>query len=112
MPKNQPTGLPQFLWRLSDDLASRIEFYTEANVDLIRSQRCAMVFIMAFWSGPARKAYPAFIQAVQEADPDRELQILVVDTDGVSDWYDLPELRDKLGGWGRGCGDLQREDSG
>jgi hypothetical protein len=100
MPANQRSNLPDYLVRPSGPLAPRIEFYPEANVELIRGQRCAIVFIMALWSGPARKVYPAFIQAVQEADPGGELQILVVDTDGIPDWYELPELREKLGGWG------------
>ena len=100
MPANQPTILPDYLWRPSHELAPRIEFYPEANVELIRRQRCAIVFIMAFWSGPARKVYPGFIEAVREADPGGEVKILVVDTDGIPDWYELPELREKLGGWG------------
>lgn len=100
MAANQRANLPEYLVRPSGDLASRIDFYPEANVELILSQRCAIVFIMAFWSGPARKVYPAFIQAAQEADPAGELQILVVDTDGIPAWYELPELREKLGGWG------------
>ena len=100
MSLNEPSELPESLRQASLPLASRIRFYREADADLIRATRRGVAFVMAFWSAYSLRVYPAFIEAVAKADPDGQLEVMVVDNDGVSAWRDTLKLDEIDGGWG------------
>jgi hypothetical protein len=100
MALNEPTAIPPSLAKSSVSIARRLKFYPQADRQLIYDVRCGIVFIMAFWSGPSFKVYPAFVNAVLRGDPDGMLEVIVVDTDGIEDWHVFPDVLDNLGGWG------------
>ena len=101
MELNVPTDLPASLQAASAPLGDRIKYYGAANSDLIRGIHCGLMFILARWSSPARKAYPAFVRAIADRDLQKLLSVIVVDTDGVADrWQGFPQIQDIIGGWG------------
>jgi hypothetical protein len=100
MALNETSELPESLRQSSLPLACRINFYREADANLIRATHCGVAFIMSFWSPYSRRVYPQFIEGVAKADPDGRLEILVVDNDGVSAWRDIRKLDEIDGGWG------------
>lgn len=42
---------------LTPFLDSRTRFYSEADRTVIETIQCGVLFVMAFWSGPARQAF-------------------------------------------------------
>jgi hypothetical protein len=85
---------------LTPGLAARTRFYAEADRSIIGTICCGVLFVMAFWSGPARLAFAELKRVLEAADPDGRLELVVVDTDGCPDLYELPELAGKLSGAG------------
>lgn len=85
---------------LSSALDGRTRFYSEADCTVIETIRCGVLFVMAFWSGPARKAFTELKRALEEVDPGGHLELVVVDTDGCPDIYAIPEFAGKLAGAG------------
>lgn len=78
----------------------RARFLPEADRSVIQSIRCGVLFVMAFWSGPAHLAFAALKKLLAEVDPEGRLELVVVDTDGCPELYDLPEFRGKMAGAG------------
>lgn len=85
---------------LSPRLADRTRFHSEADRAVIETMRCGVLFIMAFWSGPARVAFAELKRVLEAVDPSGRLELVVVDTDGCPDLYTLPEFAGKLAGAG------------
>jgi hypothetical protein len=85
---------------LSPALASRTRFYSETDRAVIATIPCGVLFVMAFWSGPARLAFEELKRVLEMLDPDGHLELVVVDTDGCPDLYELPEFVGKLAGAG------------
>jgi len=85
---------------LSPRLAKRTRFYSEADRAIIETIQCGVLFIMAFWSGPARLAFAELKRALEAVDPGGRLELVVVDTDGCPELYELPEFAGKLAGAG------------
>src|SRR5262245_2815524 len=85
---------------LPPSLAPRTRFYTESDRGVIATIRCGVLFIMAFWSGPSRKAFEQLKRALGSLEPDGRWELIVVDTDGCPELYDLPEFARKLHGAG------------
>jgi hypothetical protein len=85
---------------LNPRLNSRTRFCTAADRSLIGTIRCGILFIMAFWSGPARVAFNELMRVLEAIDPEGRLELVVVDTDGCPDLYDVPEFVGKLNGAG------------
>jgi len=85
---------------LTPGLAARTRFYPEADCSIIGTIRCGVLFIMAFWSGPARLAFAELKRVLEAVDPDGQLELVVVDTDGCPDLDGLPEFAGKLHGAG------------
>jgi hypothetical protein len=81
-------------------LDGRTRFYSEADRTVITTIRCGVLFVMAFWSGPARKAFAELKRVLETVDPGGRIELVVVDTDGCPDLYDLPEFVGKLTGAG------------
>jgi hypothetical protein len=53
---------------------------------------------MAFWSGPARQAFAELMRVLEKVDLSGRLELVVVDTDGCPDLYELPEFIHELTG--------------
>ncbi len=85
---------------LTPTLAARTRFYPEADRSIISTIRYGVLFVMAFWSGSARLAFAELKRVLEAADPDSRLELIVVDTDGCPDLYELPEFVGKLAGAG------------
>ena len=62
--------------------------------------RCGVLFIMAFWSGPARLAFAELKRVLEAVDRSGRAELVVVDTDGCPELYELPEFAGKLAGAG------------
>jgi hypothetical protein len=79
--------------------SSRLRFLPEADRSVIASIELGVLFVMAFWSGPARKAFAELKRVLAEVDPQGKLELVVVDTDGCPDLYVTPEFLGNLHGW-------------
>ena len=77
-----------------------IRFLPEADRSVISSISYGVLFVMAFWSGPARKAFVELKRVLAATDPDGHLELVVVDTDGCADLYEVPGFAGKLHGAG------------
>ncbi len=97
---NESASIPDSLLQRLDPIVTRVRFYRVANANLIREMRCGVIFIMAFWSAPSVKAIAPFVSAVVEEDPAQDLEVVIVDNDGLQDWELFPEIRGLDGGWG------------
>ena len=80
--------------------AGRVRFLAEADRSVIATIRCGILFIMAFWSGTSFRSFARLKQVLSELDPGGRLELLVVDTDGCPDLYEVPELVGKMHGNG------------
>jgi hypothetical protein len=81
-------------------LTGRIRFLPQADRSVIRTIRCGILFIMAFWSGTSFQSFARLKQVLSRLDPAGRLEVVVVDTDGCPDLYEAPELVGKLHGNG------------
>jgi hypothetical protein len=87
---------------LSDEFpASRGVHYLEAaDRSVLQRIGCGVLFVMAFWSVPARVAFAALKRVLTEIDPEGRLELFVVDIDGFPELAELPEFRGKVAGAG------------
>lgn len=85
---------------LSPGLVDRTRFFSEADRTVIENIRCGVLFVMAFWSGPARLAFAELQRVLETVDPEGRLELMVVDTDGCPDLHHVPEFAGKLHGAG------------
>jgi hypothetical protein len=95
----EPYSRIEYLY-LSSALMKRTRFYSEADRALLVTIRCGVLFVMAFWSGPARLAFQQLKRVLEAVDPEGRLDLVVVDTDGCPDICELPEFVSKLHGAG------------
>jgi uncharacterized protein (TIGR02996 family) len=98
-------GEPKWHTRLPDrypDLANRLVYIPGSTPEVIAAVRLGVVFFMAWWSGPAIRAFAELAKVIRECDPDGRLLIVVLDVDGLSEEYEQ-ELRN-LGPFMMGCG--------
>lgn len=85
---------------LTPGLDGRTRFYSEAERAVIGTIRCGVLFVLAFWSGPARLAFVALKRVLEELDPGGRLELVVVDNDGCPDLHKLPVFAGKTAGAG------------
>jgi hypothetical protein len=97
------------LGELPASLAGRLRFVPQANRSIVRTIRCGVLFVMAFWSGPARKAFAELKRVLAAVDPGGRLELVVVDTDGCPDLHELTEFAGKLHGAGEAAWILDGE---
>jgi hypothetical protein len=95
----EPSSRIEHLY-LSSALANRTRFYSEADRTVLGTIRCGVLFVMAFWSGPARLAFKELKRVLEAVDPEGSLELVVVDTDGCPEIWGLPEFVGKLHGAG------------
>jgi hypothetical protein len=93
-----PDGL-RSLVKYSKLPAERIKYVADANEETVRSIERGVLFLMAFWSGPAVQAFAA-LTGVLASLPAEDLELVVADVDGSLDLYELPEFRGQITGSG------------
>jgi hypothetical protein len=81
-------------------LVGRVRYLAEADRSVIPTIRCGILFVMAFWSGTSFQSLFRLKQTLSRLDPSGRLEVVVVDTDGCPDLYEVPELVGKLHGNG------------
>src|SRR5262245_46723729 len=74
---------------LPPGLVGRTRFYSECDRAVIATIRGGVLFVMAFWSGPARLAFAQLKRVFEEVDLSCRLELVVVDTDGCPDLYQV-----------------------
>jgi hypothetical protein len=86
---------------LPPTLDRRTRFYSVSDRTVLATIQFGVLFVMAFWSGPARQAFEELKRVLEAIDTDGRLELVVVDTDGCEDLYHLPEFaKSKLTGAG------------
>lgn len=78
----------------------KLRFYQEANRTILRSIRVGVLFVMAFWSGPARLAFADLKKALSAVDPGGSMELVVVDADGCPDLYESDAMSSHFPGCG------------
>ena len=79
----------------------RIKYHPNADEEVINAISLGIIFLMAFWSGPAIQAFVKLTEAISLLDKDGTIELVVVDIDGADE---LSAVSDFLGGM-RGCGE-------
>src|SRR5437762_10334977 len=95
-------GNPDGLRSLAKDSklpVERIGYHADADEATVRSIGRGVLFLMAFWSGPAVQAF-AKLTEVLASLPSHDLELVVVDVDGSAPLYELPEFKGQIAGAG------------
>lgn len=96
---DDPDTRLQWLTKRSKRAMDQVTFVPDADAEIIESIEIGVLFLMAFWSGVAVKAFTALSEVL--ATPDTEsLELVVVDVDGSPSLYEVPEFKGKVHGWG------------
>jgi hypothetical protein len=85
---------PEFL------AARNVRFFEHADRSIVAPVDLGVLFVMAFWSGPARQAFQSLKDHLSSEDPSGQIELLVVDTDGCPDLYHAPFFPNSLRGSG------------
>jgi hypothetical protein len=80
--------------------ADRFRFMPTADRLVVGTIQCGVIFIMAFWSGPARQRFAHLKQVLETVDHTGKLELVVVDTDGCDDLHCSPDFNGLCHGWG------------
>ena len=86
----EKSGLPE----------ARIRFCLTADESVFPSVSRGILFLFAFWSGPAHVNFKHLAGTLAELDPQCRLEFVVVDIDGAPGVCESPEFRGKVGGNG------------
>lgn len=68
----------------------RVSYHGQTARTLVDSVECGVLFVMAFWSGPAQLAYARLQEALRRQDPAGRIEVLVADIDQENDLYEAP----------------------
>lgn len=79
---------------------SRIRFLAEADGSVIDRVARGVVFVMAFWSGPSRRAFRRLTEVLAALDPEGRLEFVVVDADGCPAFHDRAGFIGRMSGAG------------
>ncbi len=84
----------------TDDL-QHVEVVSEFTATQLQSMKRGVLFVCALWSGPARQGLVEFKRFAAK-HRSGNLQIVILDTDGVQPIYELldPRFQKLFGGWG------------
>ena len=94
-----PDGFTRLFGDDDELLRVRSRYYATSDPGVIATIRCGVLFVMAWWSGPARQAFSLVKATLKRLDPDGRLELVVIDTDGVTG-HVLPGGRSALHGAG------------
>lgn len=86
----EKSGLPE----------TRFQFCIEADESVFATVSRGILFLFAFWSGPAHVSFKRLTQTVAELDPQSRLQFVVVDIDGAPRICESAEFRGRVHGNG------------
>ena len=78
-----PNGVPRLV-PAGDPLRKRIRYLPDADPSAIQGIRCGVLFVMAWWSGPARLAWASLKKTLNDLDPTGQLDVIVADIDGLT----------------------------
>jgi len=81
MPGN-PDGFKRLI-TAGSPLAKRIRYLPDSDPPVIQTIRCGVLFVMAWWSGSSRIAWATMKKTLAEMDPTGQLEIVVIDIDGM-----------------------------
>lgn len=93
-----PDGL-RSLAKYSKLPIERIRYVADADDETVRSIRCGILYLMAFWSGPSVQAFAKLTETVGRLPADN-LELVVVDVDGSPALHEIPEFKGKVHGAG------------
>lgn len=93
-----PNGL-RSLMKYSRLPAERIKYVPDGDENTVQSIGRGILFLMAFWSGPAVQAF-AKLTEILATLPAEDLELVVADVDGSPNLYELPEFRGQVTGSG------------
>jgi hypothetical protein len=79
---------------------NRIRYCPEADETIIGGIDRGILFLMAFWSGPALKAFASITEEVLRFDTSHVLQLVVVDLDGSPALWEMPKFLGQIQGAG------------
>jgi hypothetical protein len=91
-------GNPEFLRNLEQRTnlpVRRVTYLADATPDAIHGIDRGIVFLMAFWSGYAVRAFVELKNVLARLSVE-ELEVVVVDVDGAEQLAAIPELKEKL----------------
>jgi hypothetical protein len=80
--------------------AGRRRFEATADPLIVGTVHCGVIFVMAFWSAPSRKAFEVLERVLSELDASGRLELVVIDADRSEGLQQLPEFAGKLHGAG------------
>lgn len=73
--------------------ATRWDYYAQADRSLVAGMDLGLLFLVAFWSGPALASFSRLTEALQSF-AEEEIHLTVVDVDGADDLCRLDGLRE------------------
>lgn len=89
----------QWLTKMSKRPMDQITYLPNADAEIFESIECGVLFLMAFWSAGAVKAFTELSEVL--AAPETEfLECVVADVDGSPSLYEVPEFKGNVHGWG------------
>lgn len=77
----------------------RFQYVPDATVETVRWIDRGILFVIAFWSGPAFRAYGELTTVITRLKAEEKLQLVVADIDGAEELMSIPEIG-RLGGAG------------
>lgn len=90
-----PDGL-RILKKYAPSPSLELRYFPNGFAELVPSIDYGILFLMAFWSGPSVAAFAKLTQAMREMQAE-DLELVVIDVDGVPDVYQLPHVKDLYG---------------
>lgn len=78
----------------------RLRYQVSGSLATIRGMCFGVFFIDAPWSGPSRTSFARLTEAIARLDKHRQLELVVVGIDESPGLVGIPELRNRIGGYG------------
>ncbi len=95
-----PDHLPD-LARLSAIPVERIRYFAEADSSIVDHMGTGVLFLIAWWSGPAVENFRTLSHVIGNLDPDGQLEFVVIDVDGAEGLKEvLKSFWGYIGGYG------------
>ncbi len=78
----------------------RVRYLSTSTPEVFGLIDRGVVFVMAWWSGPALSSFASLTKALAAEDPMGRFDLIVVDIDGAAELEGTPEFKGQLRGWG------------
>ncbi|APZ90548.1 hypothetical protein [Fuerstiella marisgermanici] len=96
---DDPNSQLQWLTKMSKRPMDQVTYLPNADAKVIDSIEVGVLFLMAFWSAGAVKAFTALSEVLATSETD-SLEFVVADVDGSPSLYEVPEFKGNIHGWG------------